>query len=219
MFNVIRPAEVPESLQHQRKYDGEDVYSILEDIFFKKCYLCETKEPQDINVEHFHAHAGNFDKKFDWNNLYFACSRCNNIKGDRYNNLVDCCDPQQDAFRAIKHVPPVTPYAKTVHIKAMSDDAKALETEAVLDKIFNSEHTVNKKVSGSFLRRKIFDQYNVLLTQIISYYSPVAMAIEKEQAVERMKVLINRTEPYSAFIRWSILDDAELAPLLQDFMD
>jgi len=151
--------------------------------------------------------------------LYFACSRCNNIKGDKYNNLIDCCDPQQDAFRAIKHVPPITPYAKSVNIKAMSDDEKALETEAILDKIFNSEHTVNKKVSGSFLRRKIFDQYNLLLTQIVSYYSPVAIAMEKDQAIERMKILINRSEPYSAFIRWCILDDAELAPLLEDLMD
>lgn len=219
MFNVIRPIDAPASLQRRRKYDDEDVYTVLEEIFFSKCYLCETKEPHDINVEHFDAHMGDENKKFDWNNLYLSCSRCNNIKGDRYTNLIDCCDPQQDAFRSVKHQPPITPYAQHVHIMAMNGDKRTLETKAILDKIFNSEHTVNKKVSGSFLRRKIFDQYNLLLTQINNYYFPVATTIEKENAIERIKVLIHKSAPYSAFIRWCILDDSELGPLLQDLMD
>lgn len=63
MFNVIRPEEAPASLKDRIKYDGNDVYDALEEIFFNKCYLCETKEPQDINVEHFDAHMGNLDKK------------------------------------------------------------------------------------------------------------------------------------------------------------
>jgi len=43
MFNVIRPHEAPESLQHQRKYDGEDVYTILEDIFLKNVIYVKPK--------------------------------------------------------------------------------------------------------------------------------------------------------------------------------
>ncbi|WP_338892236.1 HNH endonuclease [Aeromonas rivipollensis] len=218
MFNVNRPVDAPASLQNRRKYDEKDVYTALEEIFFNKCYLCETKEPHDINVEHFDPHMGDIEKKFDWNNLYFVCSRCNNIKGDRYNNLVDCCDPHQDVFRAIKHLPPRTPHAK-IDVKAINNNVRSIETEEILDKIFNSEHTVNKKVSCSFLRVKIYKQYNFLLDQINVYYSPVSTVADKYQAVERMKVLINRSAPYSAFIRWCIIEDSELGPLLQELMD
>lgn len=219
MFNVVRSEESPESLQTRRKYDGQDVYDALEEMFFGKCYLCETKEPHDINVEHFDAHLGDSGKKLDWNNLYFVCSRCNNIKGAKYNNLIDCCDECQDVFRAIKHLPPATPYAKSVQVVAMNDDDKTTETQELLDKIFNSEHTVNKKISGSFLRRKIFDQYNLLLSQISDYYSPVATPADQESAIDRMKVLINSSSPYSAFIRWCVLEDNKLGPLLESQMN
>ncbi|MGZ4956082.1 MAG: hypothetical protein ACXV8Q_13325 [Methylobacter sp.] len=219
MFNVVRPDQAPASLQLRKKYDDKDVYDSLEEIFFSKCYLCETKEPHDINVEHFNAHMGNLNKKFDWNNLYFVCSRCNNIKLAKYNNLIDCCDLNQDVFRAIKHLPPATPYAKNVCVTAMNHDAKTTETQELLDAIFNSEHTVNKKVSGLFLRKKVFEHYNRLLVQINAYYLPEASEADKGQALERMKVLINRSSPYSAFIRWCILDDEKLGPLLQHLMD
>lgn len=219
MFNVIRPAAVPESLLKRTKYDGDDVYQALEDIFFNKCYLCETKEPQDINVEHFDAHMGNLDKKFDWNNLYFVCSRCNNIKGAKYNNLLDCCDASTDVFRAIKHMPPVTPYAKNVSIEAMDSKVETTQTHELLDKIFNSEHTINKKVSGSFLRRKVFERYNLLLDQINMYYSPIATNAEKGQALERIQVLIERSAPYSAFIRWCVLEDSELGPMFSHLIE
>jgi hypothetical protein len=135
------------------------------------------------------------------------------------NNLIDCCDEGQDVFRAIKHLPPVTPYAKSVQVVAMYDDDKTIETQELLDKIFNSEHTVNKKISGSFLRRKVFGQYNLLLDQINDYYSPVATQEDKVRAVEKIQVLINRSSPYSAFIRWCILGDEELNPLLVDLMN
>lgn len=218
MFNVIRPEQAPASLKAKRKYDGEDVYKVIEEIFYKKCYLCETKEPHDINVEHFRAHMGDEKLKFDWGNLYFSCSRCNNIKGDSYNDILDCCDPAQNVFRVIKHLPPATPYAKKVQIVSVTQDISAIRTQELLDKIFNSEHTVNKKVSGSYLRRKIFDQYNLLLSQICNYYAPLATHGEKDLAIEKIKVLLDNSAPYSAFIRWCILEDKELSPILEPFM-
>lgn len=219
MFNTVRPRDIPPSLTAKQKYDGRDVYDALCEIFFSKCYICETKEPHDINVEHFDAHIGDADKKYDWNNLYLACSRCNNIKSTTYNNILDCCDETQDVFRAIKHLPPATPYAKNVQIVAMFDDEKTNTSRELLDKVYNSEHTVNKKVSGAFLRRKIFDQYNLLLDQINNYYSPTATGAEKENSIEKIKVLIDKSSAYSAFIRWCILEDEKLSPFLAELMN
>ncbi|WP_145181920.1 HNH endonuclease [Pseudomonas sp. URMO17WK12:I11] len=219
MFNTSRTAPAPASLAARQKYDSADVYEALSEIFFDKCYICETKEPHDINVEHFDAHMKDLDKKFDWSNLYLACSRCNNIKRAEFNDILDCCDGAVDVFRAIKHVPPITPYAKSVRLVAMVTDGRTVRSCQLLEKVFNSDHTANKRVSGAFLRRKVFDQYNLLLDEIGSYYEPAATDVDKERALERMKVLIRRSAPYSAFIRWCILDDAELSEMLEGLMD
>lgn len=219
MFNALRTLEIPASLAARQRYDGSDVYLELCRIFFDKCYICETKEPHDVNVEHFHPHKGDQIKKYDWDNLYLACSRCNNIKLSEFDDILDCCDSETDVFRAIRHVPPITPYAKVVKLEPMHVDPKVELTRQLLERVYNSDHTVNKKLTSAFLRRKIFDQYNLLLDQINAYYNPVATNGEREISLERMQKLIHKSAPYSAFIRWCILDDAELGELLCDFMD
>lgn len=218
MFNVVRNESTPASLASRRRYDSDDVLEALKKVFHKKCYICETSEPLDINVEHFVAHEGDEYLKFDWNNLYFSCARCNNIKLAKYNGLLDCCDPDTDVVRTVKHLPPSTPYAKHLQIEAQSDDDKTQLTAELLDKVFNSEHTPNKAISASFLRRRVFDQYNLLLTQLNKYYDSVTLPEEKVITVERIKLLLKPTSPYSAFISWCIIEDEKLGPMLQDFI-
>ncbi|MBA6245028.1 MULTISPECIES: HNH endonuclease [unclassified Psychrobacter] len=216
MFNVVRNGLTPASLADRRKYDSEDVWEALNKVFHKKCYICETSEPQDINVEHFVPHKGDEDLKFDWNNLYLSCARCNNIKLAKYDDLLDCCDPDTDVIQAIKYLPPTTPYAKHLQIEAQRDDDKTKLTAEFLNKVFNSDHTPNKAVSSSFLRRRVFDQYNLLLEQLNNYYSPTALLEEKAITVERIKRLLKPSSPYSAFISWCVIEDSELGPILQD---
>lgn len=214
MFSVVRHLEVPDSLRKKSAYDSPDVLEALNTVFFSKCYLCETKEPHDIHVEHFDAHQGDPNKKFEWTNLYLVCSRCNSIKGKNNNDLLDCCDVNTDVCRAIKHLPPATPYARNVRIEAMEDSIQAQKTTELLDRIYNSESTINKRISGSWLRKKVFNQYNLLLDQVNKYYDPIATKTEKELAIEKMKILIDGESPYSAFARWCILEDEKLEPLI-----
>lgn len=219
VFNAIRTYPAPASLASARAYDGDDVYAELRKVFFDKCYICETNDPHDINVEHFIAHEGDVVSKYDWGNLYFACSRCNNIKGNVYNDIIDCCDPEYDAFRSIKLLPPMSPRGKAVVVTGNNDNPRTVKTVELLVKVFNSNHTVNKRISSEFLRAKVFKQYNLLLDQIDSYFNPVSTPDEKAMSVERMRVLIQRSMPFSAFIRWCVLEDDVLGPLLTDSMD
>jgi hypothetical protein len=216
MFNVVRRESAPASLANKVKYDSRDVWDALSRVFHKKCYICETKEAHDINVEHFVPHEGDENLKYDWNNLYFSCGRCNNIKLAKYDELIDCCDTQVDVLRAIKHVPPITPYAKMLQIESQVNDVKINLTTELLDRVFNSTHTPNKTVSASFLRKQVFSQYNLLLDLLSKYYEQTALLQEKEIALERMKLLIKASSPYSAFISWCIMEDEELYPLLHD---
>lgn len=218
MFNVERPEETPASLAAKRSYKDEDVVKALENAFHKKCYLCETKEPQDINIEHFVAHQNNEDLKYDWKNLYYSCGRCNNIKHHNFNNLLDCCDPDQNVFRSIKLLPPRTPNSKVV-VERQNNDAKTIETEQLLEKIYNSNHTVNKAITVSYLRRKINTQFSLFFKWLNKYYAEESLDAEREEALERIKVLMSNQAQYSAFIKWCVLDDDDLRQRLEHLID
>ncbi|MCP5046806.1 MAG: HNH endonuclease, partial [bacterium] len=64
--------------------------------FKNKCYICEYKEPPSINIEHFLPHRGDKDLKFDWDNLFWSCAHCNNTKGDKFDNILNCTNPEHD---------------------------------------------------------------------------------------------------------------------------
>jgi len=63
-------------------YEKEDVVAQLKKDFHNKCYICEIDKLQDPQVEHLRPHKnGKYkDKKFDWNNLFWSCGHCNNVK-------------------------------------------------------------------------------------------------------------------------------------------
>ncbi|MDL5383782.1 MAG: hypothetical protein ACRCYK_18945 [Aeromonas hydrophila] len=219
MFNVSRPAEAPESLAERRSYSEEDVVNKLREIFYDKCYLCEIKDPTSINVEHFDAHQGNLDKKFDWNNLFYVCGRCNNIKLAKYNNLLDCTNNDIDVFRLIKQLPPHTPYQSKIIIEPMAADDKTIETADLLDEIFNTEKTINKKITGKYLRKKVFHKYNRFLELVNEYLDDELPQERKDEALVRLQVLMSRKQEFSAFIRWVVLEDEYLHELLGNSID
>jgi len=219
MFNVDRPHEIPASLLTGSKYDGKDVYDKLKEIFYDKCYICETKKPQDINIEHFDAHQKNSAKRMSWSNLYFVCSRCNNIKGAVFNDLLDCCDPNTNVFLELKHMPPASPNAIDFDISAVGNSPKSQRTAELLKLVFNNDKTVNKGITAAYLREKVFDQIILMQPLIIEYFKQTTTAIRKKELLEQMKLLISREAPYSAFTRQIILHDSILYPLLANFMD
>lgn len=50
MFRVNRTYPAPVSLSRKLRYDGPDVHEALQKCFFGKCYICENKDPLDINI-------------------------------------------------------------------------------------------------------------------------------------------------------------------------
>ena len=52
--------------------------------------LQKAKENGTSNqIEHLQSHRGNMDLKYDWNNLFWACAHCNNIKLDTFEPILD----------------------------------------------------------------------------------------------------------------------------------
>jgi len=45
--------------------------------------------------------------KFDWNNLFWSCYHCNNIKSIKYNDILNCTIISDDVENALYyHMPP-----------------------------------------------------------------------------------------------------------------
>lgn len=218
MFNVTRTQPAPASLAAKKSYNGEDVVLALRSIFFDKCYLCETKDPTSLNVEHFDAHEGDANKKYDWNNLFFVCGRCNNIKLAKYSDLLDCTDNTCDVLSLVRHIPPHTPNQNRLTIEAMASDQKTVNTTKLIDEIFNTEQTINKKVTGAYLRKSVYRRYNRLLELINQFFDDESSDSIKADALSRLQVLMSKQQEFSAFLRWVVKGDAVLNELLGKFI-
>lgn len=218
MFNVTRSEESPTSLETRTSYRGQDVYDALMHTFSGKCYICEDKGLTSINIEHLSPHENDVDLKYAWENLCLACSRCNNIKGHRFNNLIDCTNPSQDAFLLVKLLPPRMPDAK-VRVYPMEDSDSVNQTAELLDRVFNSKHTIEKAITGEELRRRIFKKAYKILEHQNTYFDDESPQADKDIALERLKVLMKKEQAFSAFLRWLVIESPMLAELLEGEMD
>lgn len=215
MFNVVRSTTVPPSLAACLSYRDDDVLKQLKNDFHDKCYLCELKEPNDVQVEHFRPHSKNPELKFEWTNLFYVCSRCNNIKLSGFENILDCTSQNVDVFKSVKLLPPVTPKGILVTVEAMDDAPETVQTVELLKKIYNEPNTDNKRITAAYLRTKVFTKYNRLLELMTEYYSEEKTKEQKHDALCRIRVLMGKEQEFSAFLRWVVLEDEKLKPILE----
>lgn len=145
MVKIKRSFPAPQSLAIEKKkvkgsYREADVIERLAKDFNNKCYICELDKLQDPQVEHLRPHFGGKDieRKFDWNNLFWSCSHCNNVKNQRkYDDcIIDCCnsDPEERIYFRLQG-------GKT-DIKAVNSmDYDAQMTSELVDEVFNLKNS------------------------------------------------------------------------------
>lgn len=216
MFNVERNAPAPACL-NRHQYNTEKVVTALEPMFYGKCYLCEQDELTDPEIEHFDPHMGDNAKKYDWDNLYYSCGRCNSIKGTNHTNLLDCCDPKKDVFRGIKCLLPSCPDSN-IDVTANSNDIQTLNTMELINRCYNEKNTPLRGITRVVLMDKLFElhvefqQYRLILKK--KKYTPA----EKTHAKERLGEMITDQYPFSVFWRWHVLSDEFLSKELAGFI-
>lgn len=199
MFEVDRSYPAPESLALEKtkssgKYNKPDVLYQLRDDFYNKCYLCEQKELTSINIEHFVAHRGDVDLKFNWDNLYWSCTHCNNIKSDKYNNLLDCT--KDDAVNSMEYEYRSFP-KPIVTITAIRNSSKTVETVDLLNKIYEGT-TIQKKIEAESIRAGIGREIKKL-------NDCLGKDMNDQDVSNQLTDLLSKKSEYSAFKRWIIL--------------
>ena len=218
MFNASRPDVLPDLLNDER-YNTQEVVKVLEKMFFGKCYLCEQDELSDPEIEHFVAHEGDKTKKYDWNNLYYSCSRCNSIKSNRHNNLIDCCDVSVDVFRRFRCLMPQTPDGPvTIEPMEESNCVFTQNTVTLLDRCYNENNTPLRGITRSVLIEKLFSHYSAYLNHRCTIQDKRSTATELAHARERIQAMLKIEFPFSVFWRWHFLKDEILLEKLDDLV-
>ena len=97
-----------------KNYSSSEVKKRVQEDFCSKCYICEQKNTRSVEVEHFKPHKGDSSLKYDWNNLFLACSQCNRTKGSRYHNILNCTNIEDKVDSDIEYSCEIMPKSNPI---------------------------------------------------------------------------------------------------------
>lgn len=188
----------------KRSYKTKQIYDALGIVFYNKCYLCETKylSSRKPNIEHFKAHKGDEDLKYQWKNLYLACGDCNQYKRDL--EILDPCNPDEDVETLILYelvpfgyIPTFTP--------SHPANSKIVATCNLLDKIHNG-HDEHSELKTRDLRNAIRKRAAELIDTTLNYYKAAENEeAKKYKALQKIKKMCGRRSPYTMLMRAVVL--------------
>lgn len=224
MVNVHRRLPAPPCLsQEKEKADGDykcgETLEYLIDMFHNKCYICEYKHPTSINVEHFKPHKGNKDLKFDWNNLFLACSHCNNTKlaKPEFDDILDCTDPNDRVEEWIHYEMRPFPMEKVI-ITAEKNDQRVAGTARLLDSVYNG-HTPLKLLESVNLRKSLLSDLLDFQNCLLGYFDDDSEEAEKRSYLQKLKRHLKNQSAFCAFKRWIVRDNPYYFNEFSEFID
>lgn len=219
MVKVKRSFPAPESLAEEAKkasgrYDKPDVIERLEKDFHNKCYICEMKELQDPNVEHLLPHKnGKYpERKFDWENLFWACGHCNGIKNSsKYDEgIIDCCkqDPEKYLYFRLKE--------NEVAIE-ITDEKDELQkrTASLVTETFSMKNTGMRTYTSDERLKLLQREMDVLYKQLEKLHKKPASKI----TMTVIGSLLRRESAFAAFKRCYVRDHVMEYPELQKYIE
>jgi len=219
-FEKSQPA--PECLDTEKAkaygdYKCGDVLERAKTDFKNKCYICGYKEPSSINVEHFRPHKGNKELKFQWENLFWSCSHCNNTKLDKYDDIINCTDINEDIENRLKIT--MRPFPKEiVIIESLDQNESTLSTAKLLDAVFNGT-TKLKTIEASNVRNKVLDEIRDFQGHLCNYYSDGFDDDDKTNILAHIKRHLRKSSNFTAFKRWIIRENEIMKRDLEQYFD
>lgn len=198
MFFVNRDPQLPNSLSKTIKdYRTEEVITKLNEMFFGKCYLCEKDNISDIEVEHLIPHKNNENLKYDWNNLFYSCSRCNSIKGTK-EKILDCTNI--DVSKAIElRCPSSDSDPVIVNLGLFGESEEILATKELLEECYNNRSTAIRGISRQALIDEIIKHYACWLDLKLKLRDNLLSTREEKEILEKLEKMCQSNYPFSAF--------------------
>lgn len=217
-FEKSQPAPACLAAEKKKKngdYKCREVLNRLKEDFKNKCYICETKAPHGINVEHFTAHRNDLDLKFDWNNLFFVCPHCNNVKLHIFDNILNCTILEHQVEQSIKLSMNPFPFEK-VHVTAQNNKELTKNTTQLLERVYNG-HTPTKRIEAANMRQSIIEEIKQFQDDLIEYFKADSPKL-KELLHAKIEEHLSNSSAYTAFKRWIIRENSRMSAEFRELL-
>ena len=204
MIKLDKRPEPPQPITNEVHYRSNPNLKALFDDCYGKCYICEIKKNITWNVEHRISHRGDDLLKYDWDNLFLSCRHCNDIKGYKYDNILDPtkCDPEEYIALSLN----LDTLVETVEVNAISNDISTKQTVELLSYVYNGGTTDIKEIECAELRNEI----SVCIARFLQYIEDYRNEPDIGYDVI-IKKEISRASEFAAFKRGIIRNNAELS--------
>lgn len=154
--------------------------------------------------------------KYDWNNLFWVCAHCNNIKSDKYEPILNCTTEPVEHLIAFRK----TGYFGTdekLEFSAVKDDNEAIRNTILLLNDAYYGTTPQKKMEARIIRRTLRKDLSKFKEYVREYQEA-----ENEEEKEDIEMLLKRelkdSSAFTAFKRWLLWDNEEKYGELEKFI-
>lgn len=213
---IIKAKEVleKEKTKVNGSYNKPEVLDALKLVFNNKCYICENKKVTSYNIEHYKPHKdSDIDLKFQWENLFLACAHCNNIKLDKYDNILDCTKVDVDEMISFRKLGNFS-WDEKIEISPLYECEMVIETVDLLNKVYNGT-TAMKKLESINIKKELRNEIQKFINAINEYDE--SEGSDKEDAKALIIRELRSNSPFTAFKRWIIRDNKDkLSSFIKD---
>lgn len=230
MINVIRPKEVPASLQSQEirdylealanhrddpehfskpekppaAYRNSDVLKAFDRCFFSKCYLTEQKFATSwvLDVEHFEPRKEKPELAYEWTNLFPCEHRANMVKprNTPKGGYLNPCDPYDDV--EVEIVYEMYPSGRGMTFKTRQlNNIKAFNTAQLLNDVHNGKNSDKDSIeSTKHLKSEIKKKFDEVHYLIQKWRDADDSSI-KHKIENNLRNLLSRRSSFTALLR------------------
>ncbi len=162
-------------------------------------------------VEHLLPHKnGKYpERKFEWNNLFWACGHCNGVKNrQEYDGgILDCCIQEPEEFLCF-HL-----REGTVDISGKKKEPIVELTAQLIMEVFNLKNTGIRVCASELRLRELNKEMNKL------YKNLEKLKKNSESSIVKgiLRAMLRRESKFAAFKREYIRENAEYYPQLIQF--
>ena len=199
MIQLQKTTTAPASLANKKRYDGDDVKDLLAKDHYDKCYICERQRTTDFQIEHLHSQEHYPNERYNWENLFFACSYCNGRKSSSFDGIAT---PTKEAIE--EKIVQTLNYNKADF--AADDTSEAIQqTVALLNRIFNGKNRMR-----DFKEERFFEEFLSKMNkfeQAINDY----LSTPTPETKQVIKELLSIKEEFLGFKYWVIKNNSTLS--------
>ncbi|NWF66069.1 MAG: hypothetical protein HXX81_01235 [Campylobacterales bacterium] len=189
-------------------YSDESVKEALKKDLFKRCYLCE-EVTRHFEVEHFYPQKYFSHLENSYENLFYACQKCNKIKPkdintNSENEILNCCETNPYEYIKLE-LNTKECKVEVTQIKDEPDNGnKVRETIKLLNRIYNGENS--KSTSCEDLKDDIKEKIEEFRKKLDKYEKTKLKKVALNSIIEE----ISEQSAYITFKKWIIRDNHTL---------